>query len=119
MTTLTSSTEHPRSLRADEAEAEHRPAEAARDRAREAALAAGAATDVPLQQEPEIIEAENPAQFGFMQSMLSCACTPCPPALDLTTSTIVTALPSRTASVPKSGEAGMGGEEADQHVLQF
>ena len=109
MTTLTWMTEHPRSLRADGL----------------ARLLSGGALPRPLQREPEIKmikiepETENRGQVGFMQGMLSCACKPCTPASDLPTSATVTALPSRTASVPKSGEAGMGGEEADQHVLQF
>ena len=100
------------SRRADEAEKEHRRAEAARDRAREAALADGVAPEVPLRKEPEIIETEDPVRLGFMQGMLSCACKPCTPAADVP---VVTALPSRTVSVPTFGVAGIGGEGAGQH----
>ena len=100
MTTLTWVTEHPRSLRADGL----------------ARLLSGGALPQPLQREPEIKmikiepETENRGQVGFMQGMLSCACKPCTPASELSTSTTVTALPSRTASVPKSGETGIGGQ---------
>jgi hypothetical protein len=62
-----------------------------------------------------MIATEDLVQVGIMEGIFSCACKPCTPASDVPV--VVSALPSRTVSVPKSGEAGIGREVAEGAVL--
>merc|ERR1719421_139329 len=62
----------------------------------ESGLMSRVCEEAPLHEEPEIIQAEDPVSFRFMQGLRSCACKPCEPASEVPV--FVTALPSRDVS---------------------